>query len=140
MRSAHGGTFRFNILNKESGEDLFFGENSPYHEGELLIYIISSLPLSNDPSDTIFHYSVRGINSDKGRIFTTFLSTSHVTDSAYMAYVRIRNDIDTLITYPRLEGYYDRGDCKKLVLDKIFYNGRLICDACEENEIYLIHK
>ena len=135
---SYGSNFRFVIVDKETGQDIFFGDNSLYSEDDLRLYV-TALQGSADPSDTIVYLSLSPLERDSGRIFTSFLPAFPGREE--IIYARIGGaNVDTLTVTARSEGFYDDGDCERIVVDQVYYNGELVCDGCTDSNSYTIKK
>lgn len=135
---AYGSEFRFTVVDKATGQDLFFDSDSPYTEGELRLYQIT-IPRSQNPSDTLFRLSLRTLERDGRTVFTTFLPAHPSEDEVVFARIG-GTDIDTLSITSRSEGFYDNGECERIVADEVYYNGELVCSECSDSVSYVIRK
>ena len=134
----YGSRFRFIVVDKASGQNLFFGDRSLYTEDDLKLYVITR-PKSQDPTDTIDYLFLNTLERDSGKIFNSFLPARPNEDQT--VYARINGaDIDTLLITSRSDGYYDNGSCERIVADKVYYNNELVCSSCDETVSYIIQK
>lgn len=118
--------FRFKMIDKDTGNDLFFGSQAVFDPKKL--EVSSAYPLDIGTDNDVFNYRVRVL---KGNILQTVLSAE--VEEMYFEFED--GDIDTISA-----AYIQFEKCGALELRNITYNNVLICQICPVDSVHQIVK